>query len=87
VTPHTEFGGFGDPYTFKWSKTLTRMVPWDNPIHLADALLPNVQLSDAGTYYPEVLIKQASVRSPCSGVLAVNPIHGLRRETTTQMRR
>src|SRR5437867_10910980 len=46
VTPHTQVGGFGDPYTFKWSRTLNADGSLGTIISTAQTLsIPNVQLS------------------------------------------
>ncbi len=74
VTPHTEIGGFGDPYTFQWSKTLNADGSLGTIISTSQALsFPNVQLSDAGTYYARVFDKAGISSLACNGLLAVNP--------------
>ena len=74
VTPHTQVGGFGEPYTFKWSKTLNP----DGSLGTIISMLPtlsitNAQLSDAGTYYAKVFDKSGISSLGCNGALAVNP--------------
>ena len=73
VTPHTQVGGFGDPYTFQWSKTLNADGSLGTIISTSQALsIPNVQLADAGTYYAKVFDKAGVSSLGCSGQLTLS---------------
>ncbi len=74
VTPHTQIGGFGDPYTFRWSRTLNADGSLGAIISTAQTLsFSNVQLSDGGTYYAQVVDKAGIHSLGCSAVLNVYP--------------
>src|SRR6266516_88452 len=74
VTAITQIGGFGGPYTFAWSKTLNADGSLGTIISTSPTLsIPNVQLSDAGTYYARVYDSQGISSLACNGALAVNP--------------
>src|SRR5438874_2628760 len=75
VTATTEFGGFGGPFTYAWSKTLNSDGTLGTVISTLPALtIVNVQLADAVTYYAQVKDSKNIPSDACNGSLVVkNP--------------
>ena len=74
VTPHTQVGGFGIPYTFAWSKTLNADGSLGAVISTLQTLsIPNVQTTDQGTFYAKVFDKNGISSLACNGQLTITP--------------
>src|SRR5437867_2241661 len=72
VAATTEFGGFGGPYTFAWSRTLNPDGTLGTVISTSPTLtFDQVKLTDSGTCYAQVKDSKNVSSMPCNGTLAV----------------